>query len=194
MEFIEDNTIDIKIDYYFKFMILGLATTGKTDLTNRLNLYNNFLEYINLQKNIIPTVGVDFKLLRIKYKNKIIKIQFWDTSGDERFELLVSSYIRGSQAILLCYDAYNKDSFNYIKNKYFEAKDQCKNAVFVLIRNKYDLKINKDNKDIVLDEEALEFANNNNIIFGHVSSFEKYDSGIIKLFELILDKVIKIEK
>ena len=163
MEFI--NTIDIKIDYYFKFMILGLVTTGKTNLTNRLNLYNNFLEYINLQKNIIPTVGVDFKLLRIKYKNKIIKIQFWDTSGDERFELLVSSYIRGSQAILLCYDAYNKDSFNYIKNKYFEVKNEWKYAVFALIRNKYDMKTNKDNKDIVLDEEALEFVDNNDIIF-----------------------------
>ena len=55
-------------------MILGLATTGKTDLTNRINLYNDFSEYINLQKNIIPTISPDYKILRIKYKNIIIKI------------------------------------------------------------------------------------------------------------------------
>ena len=72
-----------------------------------------------------------------------------------------------------------KDSFNYIKNKYFEVKNEWKYAVFALIRNKYDMKANKDNKDILLDEEALEFADNNDIIFVLVSSFEKYENGII---------------
>ena len=190
MEFIKD---DIKEDYLLKFMILGLTTTGKTDLINRINLYNDFSEYINSQKEIRPTIGVDFKILRIKYKNIKIKIQFWDTSGSNRFEHIASSFMRGCSAFFLCYDAYNKDSFIYIKNKYFEVKNdwnRWNNAVYALIRNKYDLKTDKDNKDIVSDEEALEFADNNNIIFGHVSSFEKYENGIIQLFELILDKVI----
>ena len=191
MEFKKDA---IKYDYLFKFMILGASNTGKSYLTNRIYLYDDYSEFINSKNNIMHTIGVDFKILIIKYKNKTIKIQFWDTSGNNRFEHIASSFMRGCSSFLLCYDAYNKDSFNYIKNKYFEIKSIYNNAVYVLIRNKYDLKINKDNKDIVLDEEALEFADNNNIIFAHVSSIEKYEIGIIKIFELILDKIIDKEK
>ena len=102
--------------------------------------------------------------------------------------------MRGSNAFILCYDAYNRDSFNYIKNKYSEIKNQYKNSICALIRNKYDIKANKDNNNIVSDEEALEFADANNIIFRHISSIEKYENGIIKLFELILDKVLDEEK
>ena len=124
-----------------------------------------FSEYNILRKNIRQTIGIDFKILKIKYKNTIIKLQLWDPSGAYLYERLISAYYRGCNAFLLCYDAYNKDSFNYIKNKYFEVKNEWKYAVFALIRNKYDMKTNKDNKDIVLDEEALEFVDNNDIIF-----------------------------
>ena len=53
-----------------------------------------------------------------------------------------------------------------------------KNAKFVLIRSRYDecLKINNDNKNIVVDEEALEFADLNNLYFIHLSNFDKNET------------------
>ena len=193
MEFIEERN---DYDFLFKFMILGGSYTGKAYLANRLHFYKDYSKFIDWQKDIEPTIDVDFKLLYIKYKNNSIKITFWDSSGagDVHSEIIVSSYMRGSNAFILCYDAYNRDSFNYIKNKYSEIKNDSNNSICVLIRNKYDIKANKDNNNIVSDEEALEFADANNIIFRHISSIEKYENGIIKLFELILDKVLDEEK
>ena len=91
----------------------------------------------------------------IKYKTKLIKIQFWDTSGNVHFEGTVSHSMRGGKAFLLCYDAYNRDSFKYIRNKYYEIKNKYNNAICAFIRIKYDIKINKDNETIASDEEAL---------------------------------------
>ena len=42
MEFIKDDIKNLEVDYFFKFMILGLTTTGKTDLAIRISLYNVF--------------------------------------------------------------------------------------------------------------------------------------------------------
>ena len=191
MEFIEERN---DYDFFFKFMILGSSNTGKTYLANRIHFYKDYSNFIDCQKDIQPTLGIVLQIFKIKYKNSSIKIAFWDSSGDVRSEKLVSSYIRGSKAFILCYDAYNRDSFNYIKNKYSQIKNESNNSIYVLIRNKYDIKANKDNNNIVSDEEALEFADANNIIFRHISSIEKYENGIIKLFELILDKVLDEEK
>ena len=57
-----------------------------------------------------------------------------------------------------------------------------------LIRVKYDLNIKSDNNeniDFVSDEEAMEYADKNNMIFLHISSFEKNDKGFENLLNLI---------
>ena len=49
-----------------------------------------------------------------------------------------------------------------------------KNSKFILIRSRYEECLeNNDNKNIVSDEEALEFADLNNLYFEHFSNFEK---------------------
>ena len=192
MEFLEDLGT---YNFLFKFMILGISDTGKTFLTERIKLFNNFSEYIKKVGAITPTIGVDFKILNINYKNQLFKIQFWDTSGSERFKDTVAGFMRGCKAFLLCYDAFNRDSFNHIIKQYKELKNYYKKAIYVLVRNKYDKKIDEDNihNDIVSDEEALEFAEENNIIFSHISSVIKNETGIKRLFELILDKILSLE-
>ena len=60
-----------------------------------------------------------------------------------------------------------------------------KKQICFLIRSKYDLNLNLEKNEIVSDEEALEFADKNNFIFTHISSFEKYGNGIDNLFDII---------
>ena len=64
--------------------------------------------------------------------------------------------------------------------------------ILILVRIKNDLKMNKalKNNDFVSDEEALEFADKNNIKFAHVSSWEKYGNGIEELFTLVLNQIL----
>ena len=191
MEFIEGLG---EYNCLYKFAIYGKSKTGKTHLANRLKLYNDYSKFIDCKEKIRYTTGIDYTIFCIKYKNKIIKIQLWDTSGVPIYESIITRYFKGTQAIILCYDAYERDSFNYIKNKISQIQQTNNNAICVLIRNKYDSKINEKNVNIVSDEEVLEFADKNNLFFQHISCFEKNGNGIINLIELILDKIFDKEE
>ena len=59
-----------------------------------------------------------------------------------------------------------------------------KNPLIALVRSRYDEYLkNNDDKNIVSDEEALEFVDLNSIYFLHLSSFEKYENGLNKLIQ-----------
>ena len=70
-------------------------------------------------------------------------------------------------------------------------EDAKKNSLFVLIRSRYDecLETN-ENKKIILDEEALEYADLNNLYFAYLSNFEKNDTGFNELLENVFKKFI----
>ena len=50
------------------------------------------------------TIGVEFGSRAIKVHGKDVKLQCWDTAGQDRFRSVVKSYYRGSAAALLVYD------------------------------------------------------------------------------------------
>ena len=181
-------------NYSYKFVIYGRSKAGKTHLASRVNLYNDYSKFIDSKKNIRYTIGLDFTMFYIKYKNKKIKIQFYDTSGHHLYENIISEYFKGAEAVIFCYDANDRNSFNYIENKISQMKKINNKAICVLIRNKYDSKINEKNVNIISDEEGLEFADKNNLFFQHISCFEKNENGIINLFEFILDKILDKEE
>lgn len=41
------------------------------------------------------TIGVEFGSQIFKYKDKVIKIQIWDTAGQESFRSITRSYYKG---------------------------------------------------------------------------------------------------
>jgi small GTP-binding protein len=65
-----EDTLDY--DYVFKYILVGDASVGKSALLHM---------YINRQFKDVnnPTMGVEFATRKIKVKNKIIKLQIWDT-------------------------------------------------------------------------------------------------------------------
>ena len=88
-------------DYLIKCLVIGDSGIGKTSLMTRFtdDIFNN--QYTS-------TIGVDFKIKTMKFKNKIIKFQIWDTAGQDRFRTITSSYYRGSNAILICYNVADR--------------------------------------------------------------------------------------
>ena len=114
----------------------------------------------------------------------------WDSAGDERWKDTISRYFRVCRTILIIYDSFNRNSFLKAKNIYIELSQIYKNTIYCLIRCKYDFSLKENYNDFVCDEEALEFSTNNNIIFSHISNFEKYETGIKELFTDILIKIL----
>ena len=64
-----------------------------------------------------------------------------------------------------------------------------------MIRNKYEINSNKyDNIDFINDEKALEYVDNNKLLFCHLSNYEKYETDINQLIETFLNEYLKKHK
>ncbi len=58
---------------------------------------------------------MDFKIRTIEHEGSKIKLQMWDTAGQEKFKTITSAYYKGAQGILLVFDLCDKKSFGDIK-------------------------------------------------------------------------------
>jgi GTPase SAR1 family protein len=51
-----------------------------------LTLDNMFAE------SFTPTIGIDFKIKTLRVRDKTVKLQLWDTAGQEKFFNITRSY------------------------------------------------------------------------------------------------------
>ena len=56
-------------------------------------------------------MGVDYRSKPTQIGNRQIKLQLWDTSGQERFRTITSGYYKRAKAVLILYDCGDKESF-----------------------------------------------------------------------------------
>ncbi len=86
------------------------------------------------------TIGVDFKVSSFVMNGKTVKLQLWDTAGQDRFKNIVASYYRGAHGILLMYDMTSQASFHNVQRWFDEAQNYLQKSVpKLLIGNKADL-------------------------------------------------------
>lgn len=88
-------------DYIAKFIIIGDSGVGKTNILTR------FCEDVFNQTHV-ATIGVDFNVRTIQIDDKKLKIQLWDTAGQQRFKTITETYYKGAAGIVLVYDVTNK--------------------------------------------------------------------------------------
>ncbi|KAF8902806.1 ras-domain-containing protein [Gymnopilus junonius] len=121
--------------YVLKFIITGDPAVGKSSLLVRLT-DQRFLA------NPDPTLGVEFgsKLITIPEDNKVIKLQCWDTAGQETFRAITRSYYRGAAGCLLVYDVTSRESFEHIQTWLADVRKHADPHVScILVGNKVDL-------------------------------------------------------
>ena len=155
-----------------KIVILGRYEIGKSIFILRL-LANNNKEFFNSQYFFYePNITIDHRQKSMKFNNEVFELKIWAMTGKEKFLSIEKVFLKESHATLLFYDLFNRKSFERIKRAYSYHKDILNNMVF-LIRTECDLNMKSEINDFVSDEEAIEYADKNNIIFLHISSFEK---------------------
>ena len=94
-------------DYLFKLVLIGDYDVGKQELIKR------FVDGY-FQGKYVTNVAVDLRVKTIELDGKRIKLQLWDTVGNERFRSLTSAYFRGAHGVLLVYDVGNAKSFSSV--------------------------------------------------------------------------------
>ena len=144
-----------KFDLSFKIILLGDIFVGKTSLI--LNATKNIFE-----ENYRPTIGFEFYFYFLIIKRKRIKLEIWDTCGQEAYRSLITSFYKSSSFAIMVYSIDSKDSFNNMEIWLNEIKAKSNpNIKIALIGNKCDL----EDKRIVKKEDGEKFSNDNDLSF-----------------------------
>ena len=145
---------NLNCDMMFKIIIIGESGVGKSCLTLRITK-NNFIEDYN------PTIGFENSSLYFKINDKIIKMEIWDTCGQETYRSLIKSYYRNTSLVILVYSIDDEKSFNQLNSwlKDIRAYSE-KNTKIFLVGNKID--INDENRKIS-NEMGNKFYKDNNL-------------------------------
>ena len=171
-----------------KLVIIGAAYSGKTTfiryyLGENINIddypYSSSPQYCNKSINFL---------------NREVNLEIWETVGDQRYDRFLKFFLKDCHLIFIFYDSSDKASFERSKTFFNIAKDNTNDekVVIVLVSNKYNLYVkSKENINKVSEEEALEYASKNNLLFAHISIVENYDNGINELIDKALKEYFK---
>ena len=88
----ENNQYDLS----FKIIVIGDSGVGKSSLTTKA-IKNYFDEFYR------TTVGFEFLTQTMKIEDKYVKLQIWDTCGQEIYKSLISSFYRNSSLAMMMY-------------------------------------------------------------------------------------------
>ena len=181
------TSYEVEVEEKINLIALGNQEVGKTSF---------ILRYINnsFRKVYLSTMGIDMQIKNITLpENKILKIFFYDTAGEERFKSISFNVLKYSDGIVLMYDITNKKSFDSISG-WMESIKESKGDNFpvVLVGNKSDL----NEKREVTKEEGKKLANNYKIYFFETSNKigTNVEECCSKLINKILEKKDKLRK
>lgn len=177
---------------YSKIALVGECNAGKTAL-------GFYIRDGNYSDKNPSTLGAHY--LVYKYE-KNAEINIWDTSGQEKFSLLLPSYYRGSMVLLLVYDMSNK-------NMEFKLKHNLDQIRLILSEQHYKIIVVGTKIDVLSTiqvDEVYERVNNllkiwtdesggnYDDIFSHIKTSCKNNIGRDKLLAHILEACELVKK
>ena len=142
-------------DLSFKLIVIGDSAVGKSCLSIKATkgIYD---------QNYNPTIGFEFLTFFVKVDESNIKLQIWDTCGQEVYRSLISSFYHNSSLAVLVYAINNKNSFMSLESWLNEIKTLGSPDINIfLIGNKADL----EEKRQIPKEMGEEFCKNHGIQF-----------------------------
>ena len=153
----------------YKVLFLGDPGVGKSSLVLRgtTKKYNSLYQ---------PTVGFDLLNHIVKINDKVIKLQIWDTCGQEEFSMCNQSLFKNATIAIMVYSVISKNTFENIKKWVSRVKNLSKeNTIFFLVGNKSDL----DTQREITFLEGKEYGIKNFQFFIETSSKSEYNVDIL---------------
>ena len=159
---VEDDEFQIEIlpedyaqyDISFKLIVIGDSGVGKSCLTTQA-VRNNFMEFYQ------ATVGFEFLTFNLRINSNVVKLQIWDTCGQEVYKSLISNFYRNCSLAIITYAINNKDTFKHAENWLNDLKNQSNpNVRIFLVGNKSDLEeeraVNREEAEKFKEEKKLD--------------------------------------
>lgn len=161
-------------DVLYRLVLIGDSGVGKTAILLRYsdNIFN---------ASFISTIGIDFRIKTIEVNGTRVKLQIWDTAGQEQFHSVASSYYRNAHGIMLIYDISSAESFIHISKWVANiGKNAPTNVKQVLIGNKCDV---EEGKRVIEKDRGTMLAKELDMPFIETSA--KANINIDTIFELL---------
>ena len=170
-----------EVEFVFKILLLGDSEVGKSCFLMRYS-DNVFVE------NYITTIGLDYKLKSVKLDSgKTIKVQLWDTAGQDKYRTIAKNYFKGSHGILLLYDVTKQSSFQNIRDWIQDIREEdSQKAIIFLIGNKIDLV----DKRKISKEKGIELAEEYKLPFFEASA--KSGENVDEVFKALYKKISEV--
>ena len=174
-----ESDTESEYDYTIKLLVLGDTNVGKTKFIIRFS-ENKF------QEEYMATIGIDLKFSTIEIKGKKIRVQMWDTAGQEKYRSITKNLFLKVQGILALYDITNDITFENLKIWIRTIKEECNSSIpIIIVGNKTDLedqhKVNKN--------DAILYAKNEKVEYIETSS--KTGENILKAITLISEQILE---
>ena len=131
-----------------KLLILGDLSVGKSSFIYRF-IDDKFDE-------TITTTDLDLKTADLVIEDKNIRVQLWDTAGQEKYRSISKNLISRVQGILILYDITNESTFSNLNSWIKTIKDQGRKMPILIVGNKSDL----EDKRFIKKEDAKNFCKN----------------------------------
>ena len=172
----EENTITCKV------VLVGDTGVGKTCIIQRY--VNNKYQEEN-ESTIASTYT--YKSLEFKKYNKTISFDIWDTAGQELYRALAKNFYLNATIGIMVYDIRRKNSFESIKNYWYEQLKVSgeDNMVLAIAGNKCDLFAQED----VPEAKVKKYAKEIGAVFRLTSC--KENIGIEELFKECGEKYLQ---
>ncbi len=160
--------------YVFKVILVGNSGVGKTSILK----YMNNGTHVDPRNTVnVPTIGIDFLTKNFKRHDHTVKLQIWDTSGQERFKCITKSYFRGSATCLLVFSLADRLTFLAIEQWHQLYLDNGGTGKIILVGSKHDL------ERVVTPEEIKRLCETYNFKYTETSAVS--GMGIVTLFQMI---------
>jgi small GTP-binding protein len=152
--------IGLEYRHSFKFIVIGSSGVGKTCLLKR-HIDDQF------SGEEVSTIGAEYVSKIEEIDGQPIRLQIWDTAGQEKFRSIAKSYFRNAVGVILVYDITDRRSFDDLSTWLNDVHQFCDpNAAVTLIGNKLDLAAQR----AVTSGEAQLFATNHQLPYIEASA------------------------
>ena len=160
-----------------KCVFIGETGTGKTSILHRI-MKNDF------EENPMSTNTPSNNCIYYSYKETPIKLELWDTAGQEKFRAVNKLFYKGADICFLVYTVDNLRSFNELKIYWVPTIQSLlgENTALCVVANKMDL---FDKSNAIDESEGKIFADSINGSFISVSA--KFGFGFPEILDAGLE-------
>ena len=175
----EDDMDDIENEVeILKIVFVGETGVGKT------SIFSQFIDDV-FHESFQASTGATYHTKSFLFDDgKELKLDIWDTAGQEKYRALTQMFYKDANAAILVYDITNQDSFEELQNYWVNQikESSSSNIIIVIVANKSDL----IGEEEVNEEDARKFAEEVDAIFCCTSAKNKV--GIDDIFVEIVKK------